>query len=129
MAYISVHSFCDRGALGCWYDPAPKISQVTCRGLLGNGCNTGFPVYRWLVKKQRDEQALKILTKIYKGQSLAQNSLEEIRATANAKKEPFVETLRYMMQWKILQRYLSPTVFIVYTQLSEQQLPQHAVGR
>ena len=61
-------------------------------------------LYRWLVKRHRDDQALKILTKIYnKDQSRAQSQLEEIQSTVS--KEPLIQTLKYISQWKILQRY------------------------
>ena len=64
-------------------------------------------LYRWLVKRHRDDQALKILTKICnKDKSRAQSQLEEIQSTvSSASKEPLIQTLKYISQWKILQRY------------------------
>ena len=61
---------------------------------------------RWLVKKHRDKQALKILTKIYTDPSRAQLQLDEIQSTIGSTKEPLKRTLKYIAQWKILQRYI-----------------------
>ncbi len=57
-----------------------------------------------LVKKHKEDQALKLLTKIYKDQDKAQEKLEEIQSVVNTAKEPLIETLKYLFQWKILQR-------------------------
>ncbi len=57
------------------------------------------------MKKHRDERALKILAKIYKDQRRAEIQLEEIKSTVSSTKEPFLETLKYILQWKIFQRY------------------------
>ncbi len=56
------------------------------------------------MKKHKEEKALQILTKIYKDQEKAQAQLEEIKTVVNTAKEPFIETLKYMFQWKILHR-------------------------
>ena len=71
------------------------VSHVCCLSLC-----------RWLVKRHRDEQALRILTKIYRDPSRAQTQLEEIRSTACSTKKPFIQTVKNIFQWKILQRYV-----------------------
>ena len=60
--------------------------------------------HRWLVKKHRDEQALKILTRIYMEKGRAQTQLEEIQSTVNTKREAFSQTFKYVLQWKVLKR-------------------------
>ena len=57
-----------------------------------------------LVKRCKDEKALKVLANIYKDHDRAQVQLEEIKAVANTAKEPFVEILKYVFKWKILHR-------------------------
>lgn len=61
--------------------------------------------YRWLAKRYRDGEALKILSKIYKDQDRAETQLEEIKSTVSSTKEPFLQTLKYIIQWKMIQRY------------------------
>ena len=61
---------------------------------------------RWLAKRHRDSEALKVLCKIYRDPTRAQTQLEEIQqASVSSTREPFIQTLKYIVQWKILQRY------------------------
>ena len=91
-------------ALGMLFFPRSPRSHDHMQpcGLVHVHC---LSLYRWLVKSHRDEQARRVLTKIYGDESRAQAQLEEIQSTAGSAKEPFVETLKYVSQWKILQRY------------------------
>lgn len=61
-------------------------------------------VNRWLAKRHRDGEALKILSKVYRDQDRAQNQLGEIKSTVSSSKEPFLQTVKYITQWTILQR-------------------------
>ena len=56
------------------------------------------------MKKKKEDKALEVLAKIYKDQDRAQVQLEEIKSIVNTDKEPFLETLKYVLQWRILQR-------------------------
>lgn len=64
----------------------------------------GFFSVRMLVKRRKDEKALKILTKIYKDRDRAQAQLEEIKAVVNTAKEPVAEILKYVLKWKTMHR-------------------------
>ena len=61
---------------------------------------------RFLVKKQQEGQALKVLNRIYRSEEKASSQVSEIRSTMVKKgeAEPFKETLKYVMRWNILQR-------------------------
>jgi hypothetical protein len=61
--------------------------------------------YRWLVNQHRDEQALQVLIKVYRDEDRAQTQLKEIQSVVGStKKEPLLQTLRYVADWKVLQR-------------------------
>ncbi len=62
-------------------------------------------VHRWLIKKGREDEALKILCKVYKDEERAKFQLLEIKSTVTLNvKEPLFETLKYIFQWRIIQR-------------------------
>lgn len=57
------------------------------------------------MKKRQEDEALMILSKVYKDKDRAQSQLREIKSAVNSRKEPFLETLKFVMRWKNLQRY------------------------
>ena len=58
--------------------------------------------------KHRDGEALKVLSKIYQSQDRAETQLKEIKsAVCLASKEPLCQTLKYIFQWKLIQRYIA----------------------
>lgn len=60
---------------------------------------------RFLVKRQQEEKALIILNKIYQNKEQANKQLTEIKLTVSSGKEPLLQTLKYVAQWKNSQRY------------------------
>ena len=59
------------------------------------------------MKKQQDDRALAVLTKVYKDEGRARSQLKEIRSTRNVGKAPFSETFKLVLQWNNLQRYIT----------------------
>ena len=62
---------------------------------------------RFLVKKQQEDRALAVLTKVYKDEGRARSQLKEIRSNRNVGKAPFSETFKFVLQWNNLQRYIT----------------------
>lgn len=54
--------------------------------------------------KHRDSEALKVLSKIYKDPERAEAQLDAIKSTVSPVKEPLLQTLTYIFQWKLIQR-------------------------
>lgn len=62
------------------------------------------------MKKEREVQALAILTQVYKSKDRAQSQVEVIRTSvADSSNEHFFESLKYIFQWKIIQRSIIST--------------------
>ena len=85
---------------------APEITKVL---ISYNSYMHGFRClhdvcYRFLVKKCQEGKALKILCKIYKDEDRAKHQLAEIKSKAHYQKEPFIETVKYTLKWRNLQR-------------------------
>lgn len=60
---------------------------------------------RFLVKCQQEDKAEEILCKIYGSKSKASSQLAEIRSVVDSSSKTLKQTLIYVLQWKILQRY------------------------
>ena len=56
------------------------------------------------MKKCRDGEALKILSKIYKNSERAEAQLKGIKSTLSSTREPFLQTCKYVVKWRMLQR-------------------------
>ena len=55
--------------------------------------------------KKRDDEALKVLQHIYSCQSVAEEHLIAIRLTFSSNVMTLSETFKYILQWRVLQRF------------------------
>ena len=62
--------------------------------------------FRFLVKKHKDAKALKVLTKIHRDESKAQNELTEIQLSVKSSKNQTnsYKTLKYFCSGSVIQR-------------------------
>ncbi len=81
---------------------------MMCILYCGNSNSIHIIYNRWLVKKSREDEALKILSKIYKDEKRAKHQLEEIKSEVASTQElgSLLETVKYVCQWNIIQRYI-----------------------
>ena len=116
MANITESSIHSRNSLGSGNITASQISQVIYqtrddhvhdiseqKGIVS--FMQVLSVYRWLVKRGKEAVASKILSKIYmKDDDKIQNKMLELQSVVNSTKEPFIQTLKFVSQWKFIQR-------------------------